>query len=610
MFNTIISIIQKDLFEIFRNKRAVISALFLPALFIPFLVYFQPFLSLTESQDIRVAVYDYRIDKSDVNFIETIKKDDRLKIEFIDTDRINENKFDLSLIIHQNDYRKKQVMLIYNSSSSHSQKAFEYISSSIINSEITDMKTDITDLGEFDTSNTQAEAASSPFTAYPWIFLMFGFSGAAFVASEIVSGEKERHTLETLFSLQINRSHILSAKYLAILLFSMFNFAFNLLIMAISVTMMKTMPLAQLFNESFSVTIAVLPALILLSGILLYISLKAKSIHEARSVESVFFLVFSALIIGSSFLSFGATYLTQLLPFINTIIIIQTMQFDAINAILLIISTIIPTLFIFKRCQVFILKDGVLDTVTNPDKGRLKKIFPLLIMLFVYVLFMSFSDIWTNESYAYRTIMVQASFFLIPALVLIALRKNPDRWQTFKSLPSIRQILISIGFTSILFLGINYYQSIFNELFGVNNILSDKSLPLQSIWQSMVIMCLVPALSEELFFRAYFAEHWFNKNDRRGIFISAIVFVLFHQNYHEFFSLFILGIWFAYLLYQYRNIWLAMVAHFVNNAFVVMISYYQLEFYKKHFIGSISILLIVLTIYFRKKVKENTLNQE
>ena len=117
---------------------------------------------------------------------------------------------------------------------------------------------------------------------------MFGFSGAAFVASEIVSGEKERHTLETLFSLQINRSHILSAKYLAILLFSMFNFAFNLLIMAISVTMMKTMPLAQLFNESFSVTIAVLPALILLSGILLYISLKAKSIHEARSVESVF----------------------------------------------------------------------------------------------------------------------------------------------------------------------------------------------------------------------------------------------------------------------------------------------------------------------------------
>ena len=37
------------------------------------------------------------------------------------------------------------------------------------------------------------------------------------------------------------------------------------------------------------------------------------------------------------------------------------MQFDAINAILLIISTIIPTLFIFKRCQVFILKDGVLD---------------------------------------------------------------------------------------------------------------------------------------------------------------------------------------------------------------------------------------------------------
>ncbi|MCB5249772.1 MAG: ABC transporter permease subunit, partial [Candidatus Cloacimonetes bacterium] len=410
MFNTIISIIQKDLFEIFRNKRAVISALFLPALFIPFLVYFQPFLSLTESQDIRVAVYDYRIDKSDVNFIETIKNDDRLKIEFIDTDRINENKFDLSLIIHQNDYRKKQVMLIYNSSSSHSQKAFEYISSSIINSEITDMKTDITDLGEFDTSNTQAEAASSPFTAYPWIFLMFGFSGAAFVASEIVSGEKERHTLETLFSLQINRSHILSAKYLAILLFSMFNFAFNLLIMAISVTMMKTMPLAQLFNESFSVTIAVLPALILLSGILLYISLKAKSIHEARSVESVFFLVFSALIIGSSFLSFGATYLTQLLPFINTIIIIQTMQFDAINAILLIISTIIPTLFIFKRCQVFILKDGVLDTVTNPDKGRLKKIFPLLIMLFVYVLFMSFSDIWTNESYAYRTIMVQASF--------------------------------------------------------------------------------------------------------------------------------------------------------------------------------------------------------
>jgi len=113
----------------------------------------------------------------------------------------------------------------------------------------------------------------------------------------------------------------------------------------------------------------------------------------------------------------------------------------------------------------------------------------------------------------------------------------------------------------------------------------------------------VPALSEELFFRAYLAEHWSRLGDRKGIFISAIIFALFHQNNNELFSLFILGIWFAYLAFHYRNIWLAIIAHFTNNLLVVIHSHFNLEFYKSHIVGICSLALLFTAVYLARAKK-------
>ncbi|HOQ80371.1 MAG TPA: CPBP family glutamic-type intramembrane protease [Candidatus Cloacimonadota bacterium] len=605
MLSTLFAIIKKDLTEILRNKRAIISALFLPALFIPLLVFFQPLFDVSSTAEIHVALYDYTTNDASTNFMKALNADERFIIDKINPliNQADENKHDISILLHSENTEQNQLMIVYNSNSLKSQKAYEYITNILINSEVNTIYTTVTDINDFEKTDTQSNNSNSPFKAYPWVFLLFGFSGAAFIASEIVTGEKERHTLETLFSLQINRPHILIAKYFSILIFSVLSLLFNLLIMGLSIVFFNTMAIGDLLNEIFIVVYALFPALFLLSAILMHISLMAKSIHEARSIESVFFLFFSAIIIGTSFIELNSSIYLRLLPFVNSIIIIKEMHISTLTAIYLLISNFLPMLLLLQYGMIFITKDKVLDIAISPRKGRYKSLLPLILVLINYILFITIIPEWAGNNFIYRTLFTQFAFFLLPAILLLSLNKRTNKWLLFKKTPRFTEILLSSGFTIIIFFAINYYQSYFNSLFTSNIITAEKSLTIQGLWQSLLFMCLVPALSEELFFRAYLAEHWSRLGDRKGIFISAIIFALFHQNNNELFSLFILGIWFAYLAFHYRNIWLAIIAHFTNNLLVVIHSHFNLEFYKSHIVGICSLALLFTAVYLARAKK-------
>ena len=96
----------------------------------------------------------------------------------------------------------------------------------------------------------------------------------------------------------------------------------------------------------------------------------------------------------------------------------------------------------------------------------------------------------------------------------------------------------------------------------------------------LVIVAIVPALGEELLFRGliqkYFHKMW--GNPHLAIWVTAIFFSAFHMQFYGFVPRMVLGAFFGYLLYFSGNLWYAVIAHFINNGFTLLMLYlYQLE---------------------------------
>ncbi|MFT3982176.1 MAG: CPBP family intramembrane metalloprotease [Ferruginibacter sp.] len=93
---------------------------------------------------------------------------------------------------------------------------------------------------------------------------------------------------------------------------------------------------------------------------------------------------------------------------------------------------------------------------------------------------------------------------------------------------------------------------------------------------AIFIMAFFPALFEELFFRGALQtlfEKWW-KSPLLAIFISSVIFSLIHFSVYNFFTRLILGFVLGLMFYKTRNIWVNVVAHFLNNALAVTQLFY------------------------------------
>jgi len=92
---------------------------------------------------------------------------------------------------------------------------------------------------------------------------------------------------------------------------------------------------------------------------------------------------------------------------------------------------------------------------------------------------------------------------------------------------------------------------------------------------NLFLIALIPAIGEELFFRGVLQQlfaKWTGKI-HLAIFISAFLFSAIHLQFFGFFPRLILGIVLGYMFYWSKNLWLPILAHFTNNALVIIVTY-------------------------------------
>lgn len=92
---------------------------------------------------------------------------------------------------------------------------------------------------------------------------------------------------------------------------------------------------------------------------------------------------------------------------------------------------------------------------------------------------------------------------------------------------------------------------------------------------NLLVLAIVPAVCEEFFFRGAMQKVFSSciSSHHLSIVLTATLFSVFHGELFAFLPRFFLGLVLGYLFYYGKSIWVNVVAHFVNNALVVVLSY-------------------------------------
>ena len=126
----------------------------------------------------------------------------------------------------------------------------------------------------------------------PYIFILFCFMGSMYPAIDLAAGEKERGTLETLLTAPVNRFHILLGKFGVVVLSGLLSATVSMFGLYVGLKQAGEIPPDLLdvivkilgFDTILLVLSLLLPLTVFFAGVLLSVSLTAKSFKEAQSL--------------------------------------------------------------------------------------------------------------------------------------------------------------------------------------------------------------------------------------------------------------------------------------------------------------------------------------
>ena len=171
----------------------------------------------------------------------------------------------------------------------------------------------------------------------------------------------------------------------------------------------------------------------------------------------------------------------------------------------------------------------------------------------------------------------EVAAYLLPVLVLRFLPDREGKRAVFRFKPYRRQTVAMVLWLSLT-------AALLGALLngGVSVLLGSGREPVtaiteaygvESFWPTVLVIVVLPALVEELFFRGVM----FSALERCGtwpaLLLTSVSFAMIHGDLHNFVGPLASGLIYGYLVYVLDSVWPALFAHLVNNALVLFLAH-------------------------------------
>ena len=621
------TIFKKEIIDIIRDKKTLFMGIVLPLILYPLLMIIMTqimtiSMNSIENDDINIAFEKYP-SKELITLIKNYDSDGAINIVKSKNYKKDLEKGNIDAYVDIKEKNKIENYKIYiNSSKENSstvnsklEDIFNTYKEKKVKDKIEQLQLNVEETLEpvvystIDLAKTEEVAGLLLGQILPLILIMGVLLGAIYPAIDSMAGEKERGTLETLFTLPISNLELVMGKYMAVSLCAIVTAILNVVsILMTLIYILSTGNISgQLLSNNFNIFALSGPLFITLICICLFamvvsavsmcVCSLAKSFKDAQNyITPVMFLVLIPSY-ASMIPNLNLDRTTSIIPVVNISLLIKSVLSN--NANLSLIALVFISNFAFVILSVILLSKLFnseeilfgnnrnflfLEKRSNIKKGTMPSVsdgvilYALGLVLLIYV--GSYIQLKLKMT---GIVLTQVMIISLPLLFAYYIKSDFKKVFSLK-LPKIKHLfgaaclwfgtyLLAMVITNIIMYYFPQNQEIVE---GLNNALFIKN----NLLLNLLIVAAMPAICEEIFFRGFILTSFKNnkKSYRGAIIFSGILFGLMHMDFIRVVPTSILGIAFAYAVCKTNSIAVSMFMHFLNNGFAVVVTHISSKF--------------------------------
>ena len=368
MFNDYVLILKKELIDIFRDKRSIVT-LFIPVLLFPLMYFFMgtqlsggnlteniPCIVNCETEGDRTL---FETIFADANMIEEIevqedKYTDLKKGSVYGIIEINNGK--ITVVYNQNSTKTLSSMSLIN-------ERIVLFSNALFQQSLVEQGVNLNALKSLDYSGAMTELSeltsdsgnSMMASIAPMMLVMVIMSGGVSVAVDLFAGEKEKGTFESLLTTQVSRLSLLMAKFTAILIISLLSMVLSIAAYVISFKLNPSalgMYTGNLNADASDLQIITVPQVlqviavcftlsVFAVSVMTFLGINAKTVKEAQSQMSMITIIPTLLSGLTMFMdSASISDAAMLIPVFNTIASIKMVFLGTVQPIHIVLSSL------------------------------------------------------------------------------------------------------------------------------------------------------------------------------------------------------------------------------------------------------------------------------
>lgn len=419
--------------------------------------------------------------------------------------------------------------------------------------------------------------------------------GAFYPSIDATTGEKERGTLETLLTLPVTNFQMIMSKYIAVSLFACVTAVLSLISLGTSVMFLLSSAMAGSSEEALNIDplqiagwiplllLVVVMTALLVTAFSMCFCIFAKSFKEANNYITPVMLVVMFASMAAMLPSLQLDYQTALIPIVNVSLLMKQVlaqQMDlSLTGITIGINFCYSVLIIWVLAKMYnsenvLFNDGFQNFKLFEKRSEIKEgTVPgtgdlLLGVVVLFLLIMYLGTAASVRSPLGGTFVNQLLILSVPILAVWYMKSDVKTLFSLR-LPSIKNVLggclLYVGTFSLMLVVSTILMKLFTE--STQNLEQSFDSILESPFMLIIlVMSVMPAIGEELFFRGFLCGSLRERHGTFwGILISSLIFGAFHMSLVKLLPTAMLGACFAYIGYASGSIYIGMFLHFFNN---------------------------------------------
>ncbi len=618
------AIFKKEMIDILRDKRTLFMGIILPLILYPVIMLIMTqimtmSMSSIESEDINIA-FEKNPNKELVSIMENYTDGSTEHINIVSTNDYKEDleEGNIDAYIDVKGENKIENYEIYINSSKENassvnnklESIFSSYKDSKVKNKLEESKLNVEETLDpvvyetVDVAKNEEVAGLVLGQILPFILIMGVLLGAIYPAIDSMAGEKERGTLETLFTLPITNLELVMGKYLAVSICAIVTAILN--VVSILLTLIYILATGELtgnlFSDSLKISNLAGPLLVtiicvclfamVVSAVSMCVCSLAKSFKDAQNyITPVMFLVLIPSY-ASMIPNMNLTRTTAVIPVVNISLLIKSVLSFQSN--LGLIALVFISNFAFVILSVILLSKmfnseeilfgngknfSFLEKRSDIRKGTMPNVSDGIVLYAVGLVLLIYVGSYVQIKFGMTGIaLTQLMIIGLPLLFAYYIKSDFKKVFSLK-LPKIRHLIgaasLWIGTYLIVFIATNIILYYFPQNQEIVEGLNDALFIKDSLFFNLVLIALMPAICEELFFRGFILTSFkHNKKSYKGAIIaSGILFGMMHMDFIRIIPTSILGMAFAYAVCKTNSIGVSMFMHFLNNGFAVVITH-------------------------------------